>query len=416
MPRPDGHASAGPGRRAIRLASVLLLVPLVAGAAEKDGAANRLKEVERQLEETRGREANLEERESALDHEVLALRAAAISAAKAVHSRDSALSRLETRLAAMATEAAEKSARLDQRRDQLAGTLAALTRLARVPPSAALALPMAPADTVRGALLLRAAVPALETRARNLRDELDVYADLRDRIAGDRVELARQGNSLAGERRRLDGLLHRKRNLSDRARAETERARNESRRLAEKAADLRDLLAKLETARKARERAAALARPKDEALSAGSAVPPPPGGARNFSQARGRLPFPAPGRILRRYGERTEGGTASAGIVIATRPGAPVIAPHDGLVVFAGTFRGYGQLLIIEHGEGYHTLLSGLFRIDASAGQWLLVGEPVGVMGEAESGKTSLYVELRRKSQPINPLPWLTAQRGKVSG
>ncbi|MBZ0325779.1 MAG: peptidoglycan DD-metalloendopeptidase family protein, partial [Alphaproteobacteria bacterium] len=123
-----------------------------------------------------------------------------------------------------------------------------------------------------------------------------------------------------------------------------------------------------------------------------------------------------PGSVLRTFGERIQGGTTSAGIVIGTRPDAPVIAPYDGLVVFAGPFRGYGQLLIIEHGEGYHILLSGLFRIDANAGQRLLAGEPIGVMGKAEDGGTSLYVELRHESRPIDPMPWLTAQRGKVSG
>lgn len=419
MPRPDGRpvapSIAGACRRALVLAALLAVFCDTAPArADEDGAASRLKEVERRLQETRGREASLEKQETALDQEVLALRAAAVAAAKAVHARESRLARLETRLDALASEAADKKARLDRRRGQLQDTLAALTRLARLPPSAALALPRPPAETVRGALLMRAAVPALETRVAGLREALDGYAELRDRIARERAEIDRQGNALTDERRRLDGLLDRKRALSDRARAETERARDESRRLAGEAADLRDLLAKLETARKARARAAAGTRAKGAPPAGPSAAPP--GGGTDFANARGRLPFPAPGRLTRRYGERAGDGTASAGIVIATRADAPVIAPYDGLVVFAGPFRGYGRLLIIEHGEGYHILLSGLFRIDASAGQWLLAGEPIGVMGKAEDGGTALYVELRRESRPIDPLPWLMAQSGKVSG
>ncbi len=81
-----------------------------------------------------------------------------------------------------------------------------------------------------------------------------------------------------------------------------------------------------------------------------------------------------------------------------------------------GPFRGYGQLLIIEHGEGYHTLVAGLSRIDGEVGQWLLAGEPIGQMGDGEGGRPSLYVEFRRNGEPINPLPWLAASETEVSG
>ena len=87
------------------------------------------------------------------------------------------------------------------------------------------------------------------------------------------------------------------------------------------------------------------------------------------------------------------------------------MAPYDGQVVFAGQFRGYGQILIIEHNEGYHTLLAGLSRIDCVVGQWLMAGEPVGRMGRPVDGNPELYLELRRNGQPINPLPWLMVRK-----
>ncbi|MDR3441105.1 peptidoglycan DD-metalloendopeptidase family protein [Telmatospirillum sp.] len=137
--------------------------------------------------------------------------------------------------------------------------------------------------------------------------------------------------------------------------------------------------------------------------------------SRPFSQAEGEMPFPARGRVVARFGQNNESGSPSRGITIAPRPGAQVVSPYDGQVVFAGPFRGYGLLLIIEHGEGYHTLLAGMARIDGNVGQHLLPGEPVGVMGQSES-KPLLYVELRRNGQPVNPLPWFTAHKTKVSG
>jgi septal ring factor EnvC (AmiA/AmiB activator) len=137
---------------------------------------------------------------------------------------------------------------------------------------------------------------------------------------------------------------------------------------------------------------------------------------RTFAEARGSLPLPVRGRIVGRFGQTTERGTKAKGITVLARPLAQVIAPHDGRVAFAGPYRGYGQLLIIEHGDGYHTLLAGLSRIDGSVGQWLLAGEPVGQMGPESDGKPKLYVEIRRNGQPINPLPWLAAEERRVSG
>ncbi|MDP7182960.1 MAG: peptidoglycan DD-metalloendopeptidase family protein, partial [Alphaproteobacteria bacterium] len=122
------------------------------------------------------------------------------------------------------------------------------------------------------------------------------------------------------------------------------------------------------------------------------------------------------GRLVTRYGESSStAGLAARGLTLATRKEARVVAPYDGEVVFTGPFRGYGKILIIAHGEGYHLLLAGLSRIDSAVGQALLAGEPVGVMGRPENSEPNLYMELHHKGEPINPLPWLAANRKKVS-
>ncbi|MFQ5346949.1 MAG: murein hydrolase activator EnvC family protein, partial [Rhodothalassiaceae bacterium] len=146
-----------------------------------------------------------------------------------------------------------------------------------------------------------------------------------------------------------------------------------------------------------------------------------------FAAARGSLPLPVRGALVKEFGEQS-GALHERGITIAALPGAQVVAPYDGRVVFAGPFRGYGQLLIISHGGGYHTLLAGMARIYATVGQWVLAGEPVGEMaaGDARAavvaggaGATAgttpkLYVELRQGGEPVDPLPWLAAGLRKV--
>ncbi len=134
------------------------------------------------------------------------------------------------------------------------------------------------------------------------------------------------------------------------------------------------------------------------------------------SASRGAFAMPARGQLISRFDETTALGLSTKGIIIETRESAQIVAPFDGRIAFAGPFREYGLLLIIDHGEGYHTLLAGMGRIDALLDQQVLAGEPVGVMDTSNGEKPRLYVELRKRGHPINPLPWLAAESIKVSG
>jgi septal ring factor EnvC (AmiA/AmiB activator) len=158
------------------------------------------------------------------------------------------------------------------------------------------------------------------------------------------------------------------------------------------------------------------AAPPDAAPATAAALDPArPKNLRPFAAARGAMVMPVAGRLKLRYGESDEFGAVSKGIVVLAPAGGRVVAPFDGRIEFAGPFRGYGQILIIEHGDGYHSLLAGLERIDGVVGQWLVSGEPVGIMPTGDR-EAALYLELRRHSQPINPLPWLATRDDKVSG
>lgn len=137
---------------------------------------------------------------------------------------------------------------------------------------------------------------------------------------------------------------------------------------------------------------------------------------KDIRSARGYFIIPARGNLVQRFAENTSSGLAAKGISIETRLGAQVVAPFGGKIAFAGPFRNYGQILIIAHGEGYHTLLAGLGHIHARLGQKVLAGEPLGVMAADGGVRPRLYVELRQKGHPINPLPWLAADGGATRG
>jgi len=437
-------AFAAPG--AATFGAVLVGLLLIAAAtqarcAERNAAVGqKLETVEQALEAGKAHKAELDQRSAQIASERAALRQQLIASARATQDEEQQITDVESTLQTLGDQERIETVALAERRGQLAITLAALERLALYPPEALVALPQSPVDTVRSAILLRAAIPEVEARADKLRDDLTSMRELRVEIYQQRRSLTDAKAKLDADHRRVASLLAQQDQLYRATEAERAAIAARVERLSSEAKDLHDLMDRVEKDRVLREAERGAAprpsRAPAPSSSAGTAQSPgtgsneqvaslPPQGAAGFARppnirpmsgAEGHLILPARGTIVREFGSADAAGVPAKGLTIRTRPGAQVVAPYDGQIVFAGPFRGYGQILIIEHSEGYHTLLSGLARIDVVAGQWVLAGEPVGVMGPGVSGTPELYVELRRNDRPINPLPWLAFHNGKVSG
>ncbi len=382
-----------------------------------------------------------------------ALRGELVTAAGRAQDLEEDLSELERALAVLEVEESRARLRLEERRRQMAGILQGLQRLSLVPRESLILAPGRPIDLARGGILLQAAYPEIEAEARALRADLSDLATLRAGILRQRDELRSAEAALAEERARLTGLLERKQELEAEAAGALAEARERAQRLSREAEDLRDLVDRLEEERRlslvvlppikpepplrAAEAPAGdsqITEPKEPESQAAEPAPaeepqvaaltPPsvtaPAEIRSFPDAEASLVLPARGSLARRFGDPLpeSAGGRSKGVFIAAREGAQVVAPYDGRVVYAQPFRGYGLILIIEHRGKYHSLLSGMERIDAVEGQWVLAGEPIGVLGTPTAGRPELYLELRRDGQPIDPLPWLAfsddATNGKV--
>ena len=397
-------------------AFVLTAAPMGAPgmAAEPDAGATgkRLQDVERAIEEERKKKERFERQAAALEADARRLGETLVAAARTLQENEREVVGLESDV--MRLQGEEDTARLalGDNRKRTIGVLMALQRLARHPPEAMIVQPVPPDDMVRGAILLRAAVPGVARRAESLRHTLSTLSRARDELIERRRRLEFANVALREKRAHLDILIEKKRILRRSTATAAAEASRRNRDLARQAQDLRDLLARLDDDRaKARDKAAA-PKPETRVAAVAPRASKPSAPAPAFSRARGKLLRPAVGSIVGTYGQATGSGLTRKGITIETRAGAHVVAPYDGEIVFAGEFRGYGQLLIIEHGEGYHSLLAGLARLEGVLGSRLLAGEPVGVMGRNSSRNPSLYMELRRNGQPINPLPWLAARKG----
>ena len=313
---------------------------------------------------------------------------------------------------------------LAMRRGVLAEVLGALQRMGLNPPPAILVKPEDALSSVRSAILLGAVVPELRSETEILMTDLKELTRVVTSIETERDRLKAAVTEQATEKERLNLLLAAK----DRLRTESETAlADETKRAAELAAraeSLKDLIASLdrqaakkaaddEAARKAAEAAAKQANEPVVAAvpEANQLIASAP-----FSLLQGQVALPVAGRIKRQYGTADGNGGTMLGDMVATQSGAIVTAPADGSVLYAGPFRSYGQLLILNAGDGYHVVLAGMSRISVAPGQSVLAGEPIGAMGEARVASTTasenanstpeLYVEFRKDGKPVDPAPW----------
>jgi len=462
-----GLVSVGPSLvGAVVLAvSAAVVTPASVWAADP---ALELQSVEERLESEQQARESLRAKREALTNELRSVRGQVIESAAAIQQSEENLSNLEARLTGLRDERTLVADALAMRDTQMVHVLTAIQRLAWRPTEALIVQPAPPADTVRSAILLGAAIPRIRENARALAQELETMRGLDAAITAQRREIEDGAEALRVAHAQLQALFDRKAALQRHTLEQEREAALRVERLGREASDLRDLIRRLEAERKRREARAALrlaeeerraARAEEEAQRAveaaaraeaqarvgadadaddreqgspavaASAPPviaspeptlaeptlaeptpvllPDPLPVRAFASGKGAMPMPARGSVITRYGQADGiGGASSKGLTVRTRPGAQVVAPFDGTVAFAGPFRGYGLLLIIEHTDGYHSLLAGMKRLEGRVGQAVRAGEPIGVMGD---GEPSLYIELRRDGRPINPLPWLAA-------
>jgi septal ring factor EnvC (AmiA/AmiB activator) len=419
VPRPDPLARA--------LLPVLLAGAFLCAPASADPSPQqKLDAVEKAMKASHQRQAELAKKAQALAADLDRLRAQSVAAAHAVQEHEATLSQFEDRLTALAIEEKRKRTELESKRAQQGRLLMALVQIARNPQQGLALTPGDPVAVLRGAVLMGAAVPPIEARARALKADIAAMAMVRDQIADAWAKYSDERDKLQGKKTQLDALIAEKADLQERASQGAAESGRKIAQLATQAHDLHDLIERTEAERRRHEaeeraRLAPPPAPHDGRAIEVTAPPPvlldpgKPRKIRPFKQARGHVVIPASGVLVRRFGDTNKLGITSKGLTFETRPGAVVVAPFDGRIVFAGPFRGYGQILIIGHGGGYHSLLAGLGRVEGSVGQWLVAGEPVGTMAEGTE-KPRLYLELRHNNQPINPLPWLAIRDEKVSG
>jgi septal ring factor EnvC (AmiA/AmiB activator) len=427
------------------------------GTVSPDEARKKLDADKGRLEASQRRSKELQADMDKLSAERQRINERLVDTARLIQQSEGQLNLIESRLGDL--EAQEKQVRgsLAQRQGSISALLAAMQRMGRNPPPVMVTRREDALSMVRSAMLLAAAFPELRGQALGLAEQLNDLVRVMTGIRTEGDKLRAETTRLNEARTRLASLQETKRqSLSDRQQ-ELENVRKAAADISRSVSDLSDLISKLdkevadktglgtyeeqlavaaaEQQRKTgvapekpgsssedRETSIVLAPTEERVamLTPGRIKPAMP-----FTQARGLLPMPATGRRVLNFGDKTQYGSQSKGLVLETRHGAQIVSPSDGWIVYSGEFRSYGRLLIINAGGGYHILLAGLSQIDAQLGQFVLAGEPVGVMAaapKAAQAKTQdnapvLYIEFRKDQKPIDPDPWWMSDASrKVQG
>lgn len=401
---------------AIGLAGLCVLTaaaqPQAQKTAPKTFTQDDLKRAEAARDAAVARVRALEAKANAAAREISAIDADLIAAAEDSTAREEAAYAAEEQLMILADESQTASNALSADQAALDDLLAALMTFGSRRPPALATSPEDSAAAIRAAILMSDAAPALSKRASELKTQIDTINRLAAETREQQANLASATGALSARREEIAALAEEKRRASVSLKAETAAARAESNRLAAEADTLRDLLASLAKSAPAKPsvkpppKAAAKPGAKPSATPTKPAAKPPAAVAAR-PPAGGVSPLqPAVGTRLYRFGQTVE-GEKQEGLTLTTRASAQVIAPLDARVQYAGVFRSYGLMAILDVGNDVLVVVSGLDALYPEAGQWVLAGEPIGRMTDRKSPSPELYLEVRRKGQPVDPEKWL---------
>ncbi|MVA24255.1 murein hydrolase activator EnvC family protein [Agrobacterium vitis] len=413
--------------------------PAGALRAKREDVSRQLQDLSQSMQLSSEKSEELRKSIDALDKSSTSLRQALIDSAARRKDLEQKIADGEKKLAdyGVRQDVIHKSFRA--RRAVLAEVLGALERMGRNPPPALLVTPEDALGAVRTAILLGAVVPGMRKETEKLAQDLQELTNLRKASIDEREKMVASLKSRQEEEARMDMLLAENARLSQQNNAQLQEELARSQELAQKSSSLQGLIGSLEneiaSVRQATDQAKLEEEKRRQMTDAQreqarlQAQTTPPDKNRiapafSFEELKAKLELPAVGDVLRQFGDPDGTGHEAKGIVLATAPAAVVIAPADGTVVYAGQFRSYGKMAILNTGNGYHIVLSGMDRVNVHAGQFVLSGEPIGAMGEKrvvsaaafalETDRPTLYIEFRKDGNSVDSRPWWAKDAGKV--
>lgn len=322
------------------------------------------------------------------------------SLGRKIQKNEQKLEDINKKIAELAAEEKELEEKLDKEQKQIAALISGLQKMRRMPPEALFLRPGNPEDTTRSAMLLSHMVPSIQQRAEDLQIQISHLQDLKDALTRQRDAAKNTSQTLEIEEKELNIALDKRKQLFKKTQRDYKQKQKRAQDVAKKAKSVQDLVNTLKPVLtrpdidKEDRRIETAAQHHKPVLTRAEPVMPSAGSPRP----------PLPGVVTVRYNDMDAFGAPSRGIEIRGPSQALIVAPMGGIIRFAGPFKNHGNMVIIEHKNGYHSLVAGFQKIDTLVGQVVEAGEPLGRLGRSNGGvNPKLYFELRHKGKPINP-------------
>lgn len=350
-----------------------------------------LGELQNRLADEKDKQSSLKKKMASAENELEGSRKNMITLGQDLQASEQTLTTLEEKMASLKTEQGILTQKLQSSYGSMGDLILALQRIRRMPTETLIVRPGAPLETAQSALLLQSILPAVNARAKQLSTDLTRLKTIEQALITDQAKAAETASRLKTQKGDMQALIDKREKLYRQTRSDYDIQAEAVARMASEAETLQQLVSRIDELARAQEES----KPKHNTRKASVKMPSLPGGA--WQQ-------PVSGTVAIHFGEKDEIGAKSQGIRISTRPGALVTAPAGGVVRFVGPFRNYGNMVIIEHDKDFHSLISGLSRIDLSVGRKISAGEPIGTLpGSGAEHPSRLYYELRHKGKPVDP-------------
>ncbi len=376
------------------LAIAILSLLTSPALAQEPPARHPSAQVEQDRKEAEAKKAELEKQAKEMSSELDDTKNTLVEIAARIKKNETRLNELDKRMESNRKEQDDIQKRLKKDKNSIGNLVLALERLDRTPPEAILARPGAPLETAQSAMLLQSILPDIYGRAEALKKDLTRLDEILNDMEKDKAEVRSTAAELLQRQEEIGGLLKKRKGLYAKTRTDIKEQEVALREISTRADNLKDLVDRIEE----REQEARTGSGSGESSRAGFARPTP-------IPKSGSAQLPISGMIRTGYKQTDDIGAESQGLTIEGRSGALVVSPMGGVVRYAGYFKNYGQIIIVEHQKDYHSLIAGLSRIDTVVGQSVAAGEPVGTLAKSssEGGKPTLYYELRLNGEPVNP-------------
>ena len=375
----------------IKPLALSILAVAIALPALADDVESRQKTLASETQAAADKANQLKEEAEAASNDLSTLQERLVKASATERELAERLASLLDRTRELEHQQTDLAAQLGTKRQHLAELLTGLARLSRLPPEIGLLREGNTKDAINTALLLESSLPELQLEAKALSASLTKLDTVQKQLETERANLAEARAAEDKEQAQIETMIRARQKkllLTNRQQADMQSKLSH---LKDESANLEDLIRRAST----------------------PSAPAKPGEPEPVLALRGGFLQPVTGRVTRQYGQADEVGNKALGLTFAAVQGSRIVAPARGRVMFAGPFKGYGQIVIIEHGDDMHSLISGFGRLDVTIGQKVSQGEPLGLAGGPNGVQTTrddtsekpqdVYFELRHNGEPIDP-------------